>query len=88
MRRKKIRKPNTWYIILAKLKVANVCTVTVNRARVGGGGGDPNPPFLGGGMGNGSPSFQKKYMKVNHTTHANRSFCLCTAEQRKKVHYC
>lgn len=35
-------------------------------------------PCLGLKMGNGSPNFQKKYMKVNHTIHANRSLCLCT----------
>lgn len=35
-------------------------------------------PCFGLKMGNGSPNFQKKYMKVNHTMQANRSFCLCT----------
>lgn len=35
-------------------------------------------------MGNGSPNFQKKYMKVNHTIQANRSFCLCTTDRHKE----
>ena len=36
-------------------------------------------------MGNGSPNFQKKYMKVNHTIQAKRSLCLCTTHTNKKT---
>lgn len=45
-----------------------------------------NSPCFGLRIGNGSPSFQKKYMNVNHSTHAKRSFCLCTNGEEKKNH--
>ncbi len=41
-------------------------------------------PCFGLRIGNGSPNFQKKYMKVNQTIQANRSFCLCTAQTQSK----
>lgn len=42
-----------------------------------------NSPCFGLRIGNGSPNFQKKYMNVNHTTHAKSSFCLCTNGEEK-----
>lgn len=34
-------------------------------------------------MGNGSPSFQKKYMKVNHRRQEKSRRCLCTRKEEK-----
>lgn len=44
-------------------------------------------PCFGLNMGKGSPSFQKKYMKVNQTTHANNNLCLCTVKKKRKKIY-
>lgn len=39
-------------------------------------------------MGKGSPNFQKKYMKVNQTTQAKSSFCLCTEHKHTLQRLC
>lgn len=44
-----------------------------------------NSPCFGLRIGNGSPSFQKKYMNVNQTTQAKSSLCLCTEKRGEKT---
>lgn len=40
-------------------------------------------PCFGLRIGKGSPSFQKKYMNVNQTTHEKSNLCLCTVREKK-----
>ncbi len=45
-------------------------------------------PCFGLSIGKGSPSFQKKYMNVNQTTHEKSNLCFCTVKEQKtgRVH--